>query len=96
MEEQLIPAEMFCSSYNVEYAFIHSLQEQGLIQVTTVEEKVFIHPQQLEDVERFIRLHYDLDINLAGIEAISHLLSKVKEMQDEMNALKNRLRMYEM
>lgn len=95
MNEQLIPADEFCTSYNVEYAFIHSLQEYGLIQITTVEEKRFINTQQLQDVERFVRMHYDLDINLPGIEAINHLLEKIRDMQDEMNALKNRLRMYE-
>jgi hypothetical protein len=42
-----------------------------------------------------VRLHYDLDINLEGIEAITYLLNRVKNMQAEIIALKNRLRLYE-
>ena len=42
-----------------------------------------------------IRMHYELDINLEGIDAISNLLERVEEMQHEMTRLQNRLRFYE-
>ncbi len=93
--EQLIPASELCTHYNIEYAFVSSLQESGLIEITTIEEKGFIHPNQLQLLEKFARLHYDLDINLAGIEAIAHLLEKVKTMQHEIEMLRTRLRLYE-
>ncbi len=91
----LIPAEEFCSKYDVEFSFIHSLQEYGLIEMITMEEKGFIPVSQLTEVEKLSRLHYDLEINVAGIEAISHLLQRIREMQDHLNALKNRLMLYE-
>jgi hypothetical protein len=40
-------------------------------------------------------LHTELNINLEGLEAISHLLQKILGMQNEMTALKNKLRMIE-
>jgi chaperone modulatory protein CbpM len=46
---------------------------------------------ELGDMERMIRLHYELDINYAGLEAIHHLLERVREMQKELNQLRNRL-----
>ena len=93
--EQLIPANELCTYYNLEYSFIRSLQDSGLIEVTTIEEQGFIHPGQLQQLEKFARLHYDLDINLPGIEAIAHLLERVSTMQHEMAMLRNRLRLYE-
>jgi hypothetical protein len=38
-----------------------------------------------------VHLHYDLDINIEGIEAISHLLDRVDNLQRELITLKNRL-----
>jgi chaperone modulatory protein CbpM len=37
-----------------------------------------------------IRLHNELEINVAGIEAITHLLERVEQMQEEMRRLRNR------
>jgi hypothetical protein len=39
----------------------------------------------------FMHLHQDLDINLEGIDAISHLLKRMHDMQRELNMLKNKL-----
>ena len=93
--EQYIPATEFCMHYNVEYSFISSLQESGLIEITTIEEKGFIPSNQLQQLEKFVRLHNDLDINIAGIEAIAHLLDKVNTIQHEVAMLRSRLKLYE-
>lgn len=93
--KQLIPAREFCAHHNIEVSFISSLQANGLIEITTIEETAFIQVSQLKHLEKFIRLYYDLDINLEGVESISHLLQKISSMQDEITMLKNKLRLYE-
>lgn len=93
--QHLISAEEFCIHHHVEYSFINSLQQFGLIEVKTIEENRFIDSEELSELEKFVRLYYDLDINLEGIEAITYLLEKVKSLQDEVNALRNKLSMYE-
>lgn len=95
MPEHLISTDDFCSHYKVEYSFITSLQENGLIEITTIDQHSFIDHDHLINIERLVRLHYDLDINLEGIEAITYLLNRVKNMQDEIVALRNRLSIYE-
>ena len=95
MPGQLISTDDFCTHYKVEYSFISSLQQNGLIEIITINQNSFIDHDHLKNVERLVRLHYDLDINLEGIEAITYLLNKVKNMQDEIISLKNRLRVYE-
>lgn len=89
--EDLITPEECCSYYNIELTFIESLNEYGLIEMRSVEEKRYIQNTQLNELEKFIRLHYELGINIEGIDAIAHLLYKMKMMQDEMAALKNQL-----
>lgn len=92
---ELIRAEDFCFHYNISLSFINSLQEYGLIEVTIVEHNYFIPQAQLQKLEQLARLHFDLDINLEGIEAITHLLERVKSLQSEITGLKNRLSLYE-
>ncbi|MGZ8510387.1 MAG: chaperone modulator CbpM [Chitinophagaceae bacterium] len=93
--EEMVAAQAFCRSHNVEISFLYSLSESGLLETTTVEENVFISHDQLPELEKLVRLHYDMDINLEGIETIQHLLQQIKLMQDEMKVLKNRLGLYE-
>jgi chaperone modulatory protein CbpM len=90
----LITASDFCLYHNVEFTFINSLQEAGLVKVTMVDKTVFIPSAELQKLEKLITL-YQLDINVAGIEAITHLLERVEKMQEDMRGLKNKLRLYE-
>ena len=87
--EELIPAEKFCIYHNIEYSFISSLEDSGLIRVTSVEQSTYIPSDELEKLEKFVRMHYDLDINVEGIETISHLLERIEEMQKEIMHLRN-------
>ena len=91
----MIPANEFCASHNIEITFINSLQEAGLIDVTIINETEYIHKSQLNELEKIVRLYYELDINLEGIETVTHLLQRINDMQDEIMFLKNRLRLYE-
>ena len=93
--EELIDPHDFCASHQVEFSFITSLERSGLIELIVVEERPFIPLSQLQRAEQFLRMHYDLEINLEGIEAIACLLEKIKSLQDEVTTLRNRLRRYE-
>lgn len=88
--EDLIPLNDLCVHYNIEYSFFDSLDEFGLLEIVCVEQTNYVAKEHLGDVERLIRLHSDLGINLEGIEAISHLLKKVEALQKEILYLKNR------
>ena len=93
--ENLIALDEFCISHNIEISFISSLQKTGLIEISTIEETGFIDAGQLQQLEKFLRFYYDLDINLEGIETITHLLQRINSMQEEIISLRNRLRLYE-
>lgn len=93
--EDMIAASEFCVHHKIELAFIESLREYGLIETVIVEEKIFLPISQLQRLEKFYRLHFELDINLEGIETIGHLLDKMNTMQDQIRELTNRLKSYE-
>ncbi|HAH23230.1 MAG TPA: MerR family transcriptional regulator [Prolixibacteraceae bacterium] len=93
--KKLISAYEFCASHNIEVSFIHSLEETGLIEVTTIEETGFIPVSQLQQLEKMVHLYNELGINIEGIDTINHLLHRIIDLQDEVTGLKNRLRLFE-
>lgn len=93
--KHLITTTDFCVYHQLEHTFITDLQEAGLVQITTVNNKPHIPESELHKLERMIRLHNELDINIAGIEAITHLLERIEDIQEEMRVLKNSLKAYE-
>lgn len=94
-EQQLIPTDTLCSHYNIEITFVDTLHQMGLIQIEVVEQKHFIHHDQISVLEKIIRLHQELHLNLEGIDVVFNLLEKEKELRNELIVLKNRLRLYE-
>jgi hypothetical protein len=93
--EYLVAIDEFCTKHNIEVSFISSLQETGLIEITMIDDAGFIQLEQLQEIEKFIRFYYELDINIEGIETISHLLHRVNELQVEIVALRNKVGLYE-
>jgi hypothetical protein len=87
----LIAATEICTHHGVEYTFIDSLSEAGLIKVKIVKKNAYIPEPELQRLEKMIRMHQDLEINIAGIEAIVHLLERVELMQEQMRILRNRM-----
>ena len=94
-EELLISADEFCTCHNIEFSFIRNLQEFGMIELITRQNASYIAESQLEKLERILRLHDDLEINVEGIDTITHLLQRISRMQNEITILRNRLRVYE-
>ncbi len=80
--------------YEVEESFIDSLHEVGLIRVVDLDEERFIEYDDLPDLEQFIRWHYEMDINVEGIDALRHMLEKVRSLQSEIAQLRHELQFY--
>ena len=93
--EYLIAVDDFCSIHEIEISFVSSLSKSGLIELKKVNDTDFIESDKLSLLERYVRLYYELDINLEGIETINYLLQRIDEMNDEIRLLRNTLRLYE-
>ena len=92
---QLISKDLFCAHNNIELSFIDSLHEMGLIDIVIEKESEFIPDEQLKNIEIYTHFHYELDINLEGIDAIAHILQRVNTLQENLSQVRNRLRIYE-
>jgi chaperone modulatory protein CbpM len=93
--DEMIILDEFCIHHHIDLTFIKSLHESGLIEIVHTEEKIYIPLSQLPYLEKLVRLFYELDINLEGIETITYLLNRMNQMQQEILQLNNRLRIYE-
>lgn len=92
--ELFIPLQQLSQHYEVEITFFGELQEFGLIDISTVEQDQFLHQDHLARLEKVIRLHRDLSMNLEGIDVVMHLLARIETLQSELHRANRRLRFY--
>ncbi|HWK59469.1 MAG TPA: chaperone modulator CbpM [Parapedobacter sp.] len=90
-KEKRIAVEQCCSYYSIELSFVQQLDEHGLIELNRSGKETFIAFEQLPDLEKYIRLYYELEINMAGIEAVTHLLNRVQGLQQEVKRLQGEM-----
>lgn len=93
--EEIISLDEFCTHHNIDLTFIHSLNDSGLIEIILIEEKAFMETRHLRHLEKLVQFYFELGINIEGLETIHHLLNRMNEMQQQIVALSNRLRLYE-
>ena len=85
------PLAHLCDHYKADIRFFESLEAYGLITLVRVEQIPSIETEQIRQVEKWIHLHYDLNINMEGLDAIGHLLDKMQRLQAELAQAKRRL-----
>jgi hypothetical protein len=93
--ENLIPIPLLCAHYEVEMSFFTNLNEMGLLEIKTIETSQYIDSDAVYEIEKMVRMHQELDVNIEGIDIVFNLLQKIDMLQNELTALKNRLRLYE-
>ncbi len=90
MERTVITVREYCLYHPpVQQTFIEELLQNGLIVPAQEEEELSIPYDSLADLERLLRLHYDLEINVAGLETIQHLLLRMESLQAEIRRLRD-------
>ena len=109
METDLIIVREYCQKSHVDPSFIVSLEEDGLIDIREVADNVtfclspfirevdgerYLLESQLRDLERFVRWHEDLSVNIEGIGVIHELMGRLHEMQHELNQLRREVRVF--
>ena len=73
-----ISREEVVKIYDIEVAFFDELEAVGLIQTEVVDQTTY--------------LHYDLEVNIPGLEIIHNLLDRIRLLQDENKRLSQGLR----
>lgn len=94
-KEDLIPIDLFCFHHGIEVNFILDLKDYGMIEIIVLEEKEYFSVEQLASIEKIIRLHHDLKINLEGIDIILNLLSQMDDFKSKLTTAHNKLNFFE-
>ncbi len=93
--KHLVPVSDFCTHHEIEISFINSLQNNGLISIECIDNLNFIHADQVLKLEQYVHFYYDLDINIEGIETVTHLLNQIELLQQRIQLLHNQLLLHE-
>ena len=90
-----ISIQQFCTHYNVSESFIDSLITYELIEFVELETTKHIQIEDINTIERLIRMHYDLNVNFEGLDIINNLINQINALREEVSVLKNKIDFYE-
>ena len=93
--ENFIQIELYCKQTDTPLEFIDDLLEFDMIEVQRIEDKIYVQPHYIVEIERVYRLRKDLGINMEGIDTLNHMLQKMNRLEREVKLLRDRLTIYE-
>jgi hypothetical protein len=93
--ETNIQIDRFCDLHQIDISFIEELASYELVKLVPEAESTCILVDEIPSIEKMIRMHQQLDINPAGIDAIFHLLDKLDQKEAEIFKLRTRLNLYD-
>jgi hypothetical protein len=82
-----VTIETFCEFHHAKHQQVISFIDFGLIKIKTVDKVIIIPEEQVEHLERCLRLANDLGVNLEGLDVIINMRTKMLRMQRELNRL---------
>ncbi|KQT21606.1 MerR family transcriptional regulator [Chryseobacterium sp. Leaf405] len=86
-----ISREELVKIYKIEVTFFDELVNSGLLNIQTENEIRYLMYEDLPNFERFTNWHYDLEINLPGLEVIHEMLQKMNDLRQKNRELMNKL-----
>ena len=93
MNSEYIIVKEYCTYNQIEPDFVVQLEDEGLIEIKFFDDERYIHVSQLSNLEQYTRWHYELSVNIAGIDVMQNLLNKINEMQGEIDRLKQQIKL---
>jgi len=87
--EKLIVLQEFCKHHSISDSFILSLHDFEIVEIISINNTDYFHEDSLGKVEKIIRLHIDLSINIEGIDVILRLLENIESLESELIIAKN-------
>ena len=87
--ENLTEINIICLHYKIEPVFLHELNQFGLLKMQLIDQNYFIHHSSIYQLEKIIRLHHELNVNLEGIDIIMNLLEKINALDESLRIARN-------
>lgn len=86
-----ISREDLVKIYNIEITFFDELVDYGLLNIQIENNIHYLMYEDLPALEKFANWHYDLEINLPGLEVIHNMLKKLDALNRRNRELMNKL-----
>ncbi len=83
MKNMTISVVQFSQYHQIEPQFVIDLYQNGLVILQKRDQEYFIEENDLSNLERYIKFHYELGVNLEGLEVINHLLNQIERLQKQ-------------
>ena len=80
MNDRILKDELL-KLYNVEPSFFDELVDCGLLPVVIEKQETYLVYDDLKRFEQLTSWHYDLDINIPGLEVIHRMLEQMNELK---------------
>ena len=93
--KDLIPITELSRVYQLDLVFFETLFEFDIIEFTIYQEVKLVPLAAIPKLEQIIRIHQELDVNIEGVDIIFNLMTKINQLESEIQHLKNRLNLYE-
>lgn len=87
--------EQYCEHTTINNSFIQALIEFDMITHKQQQNDFYILEDDISEIERMFRLHDDLGVNVEGLGVINEMMSRMQQLESEMEDLRKRLRLYE-
>ncbi|MDE0535237.1 chaperone modulator CbpM [Tenacibaculum sp. L6] len=93
--KELISIQKVIVHHNLDEQFIESIESFQLIEFVVKDTDKYVYVEQLPTLEKIIRLYYDLEVNMQGIDVINNMLDRMDMMRKTIQQLENKLKLYE-
>lgn len=94
-DKELISIQKVIVHHNLDEQFIESIESFQLIEIVVKDTDKYVYVEQLPTLEKIIRLYYDLEVNMQGIDVINNMLDRMDMMRKTIQQLENKLKLYE-
>ena len=95
MNNKLLKFEEICNIYNIEPSFLKEIYNFEIITFIEEENTLWLEEDMIDKLEKVIRLHKELGVNLEGIDIIINLLEKIEKLEEELLEVKRKLAFFE-
>lgn len=67
--------------YKIEAVFFDELVSAGLLETFIEDGTIYLPYEKLDQFEKMVTWHYDLEINIPGLEVIHRLLEEIERLR---------------
>ena len=93
--KQTITIDIICQHYEIEPSFVQRLSDLGLIEFVAEGNAQCIEEDQINQIDKIMRLYHELEINPEGIDVVFNLLQKINHLEQALQSAENKLSVFE-